>query len=339
MDRNPPISVREQLRKEVHFGCPVSNCGSPYLQYHHFDPSWSEKHHHNPDGMIALCLEHHAQADGGAWTKEQLRHMKEFPYIPSEVRGGFNWQRQDVALIVGGEVFKNPKVILRIYGENVLWMEKSVDGDYRLNMIVRDVHGNLVVKIVNNDWLVYNRKVIDINSPPSGKMLTVISRDLGNWLSVRFDDLKLVDFAKKLDSLAKEMAKEMVKAEKESRAQREKGFQEGLARIRWILDQQPKMSEEQKRYHLEEHIRRHESWNRKMELEAHATLNDDFRETSVANTLKSFSGIEKITTCTINGSLTYRDQRIQLREGILSINNVHFIGCSASNYEVVYNIM
>jgi len=46
------------------------------LKWHHFDPPWREKQHFNPEGMIALCNRHTDQADGGAYTKEQLRNFK-----------------------------------------------------------------------------------------------------------------------------------------------------------------------------------------------------------------------------------------------------------------------
>lgn len=38
MTRNIPKDVRKILRKEVYFGCPIKDCGSPYLSYHHFNP-------------------------------------------------------------------------------------------------------------------------------------------------------------------------------------------------------------------------------------------------------------------------------------------------------------
>lgn len=72
MARNPPKSVLAELRKEVGFGCPVEGCGNPYLTWHHFDPPWSERHHHEPQGIIALCPEHHNAADANCGVGFQL---------------------------------------------------------------------------------------------------------------------------------------------------------------------------------------------------------------------------------------------------------------------------
>jgi hypothetical protein len=81
VSRNPPKKVRELLRKEVNFGCPVMGCGNPHLTYHHFAPTWKVKEHHNPDGMIALCTRHAALADGGRWKNHQLLQMKAKPFV------------------------------------------------------------------------------------------------------------------------------------------------------------------------------------------------------------------------------------------------------------------
>jgi hypothetical protein len=73
---------RKALRKEVGFGCPVKDCGNPYLTWHHFDPPWEIAKHkpkperHKVEGIIALCHSHHDEADAGAFTKEQLHALK-----------------------------------------------------------------------------------------------------------------------------------------------------------------------------------------------------------------------------------------------------------------------
>ena len=72
MNRTPPKKVIQTLRQEVGFGCPIPNCGNPYLEWHHFDPPWSIENHHRPEGMIALCTQHHKNADNYAYTNEQL---------------------------------------------------------------------------------------------------------------------------------------------------------------------------------------------------------------------------------------------------------------------------
>src|SRR5690348_4262835 len=78
--RRPPAAVQRVLRQEVGYGCPADvdgvPCGNPYLEWAHFDPPWNVKHHHNPEGMIALCHEHHTKFDAGALSLDQWKELK-----------------------------------------------------------------------------------------------------------------------------------------------------------------------------------------------------------------------------------------------------------------------
>src|ERR1022692_4539989 len=67
---------KRRLRDDVGFCCPIPGCSSPYLEWHHFDPPWKVKHHHDPARMIALCRDHHPEADAGAFKVEQLHAYK-----------------------------------------------------------------------------------------------------------------------------------------------------------------------------------------------------------------------------------------------------------------------
>lgn len=101
MNRKPPTSVMRVLRQEVGFGCPIDGCGNPYLEWHHFDPPWSEEEHHRPEGMIALCVGHHKKADGGAYTCDQLRTLKSNRAQANSIRGEFEWLRNELLAFVG----------------------------------------------------------------------------------------------------------------------------------------------------------------------------------------------------------------------------------------------
>jgi hypothetical protein len=99
MNRDPDESVKKILRQEVHFGCPIENCGSPYLSFHHFDPPWRLRQHHEPGGMIALCLEHHIRADRNAYSIQQLKEMKRSPFLKkvgANPIGDISWKRENL---------------------------------------------------------------------------------------------------------------------------------------------------------------------------------------------------------------------------------------------------
>ena len=180
--RTPPIEVRRELRREVGFGCPVSGCGNPYLEYHHFDPPWEEEHHHDPTRMIALCASHHAKA--GAWSKNQLRSMKLVSSNRPEVRGRFEWMREDVLAVVGGNFFyETPKIVV-YRDEPMIWFERDQGGRLQLNLRVLTASGLPRARLENNDWIIRGNP-IDVDSPPNGSRLRV-RYDNGDDMSIRF---------------------------------------------------------------------------------------------------------------------------------------------------------
>lgn len=100
----------------------MSGCGNPYLECHHFDPQWSEKPHHNPDGMIALCATNHAKAD--AWPVEHCRGLKAQPHT-ADVSGRFEWMRREVVAIAGGNYYHETPQIVVFRGEPLIWFERD----------------------------------------------------------------------------------------------------------------------------------------------------------------------------------------------------------------------
>ena len=182
MERTPPVWIRRALRSEVHFGCPVAECANPYLEYHHFDPPWREEEHHNPSGMIALCAEHHRKADAGAFSVEQLKQMKR----PGarEVVGRFDWLRNEILAIVGGNFYHETPVIFQYKGEKAIWFERDSEGNMLLNIRMITGSGQPRLSLRNNDWMVLG-KPVDFESPPSGKRIHA-KYDNGDTLTIEF---------------------------------------------------------------------------------------------------------------------------------------------------------
>ena len=173
MNRTPPPEVRRLLRREVGFGCPVPDCGNPYLYWHHFDPPWREREHHDSPGMIALCGEHHPKADAGAFTKDQLREFKlRAAERAHEIRGRFDWMRHSLLAVVGGNFYYETLVIFQFRGEPAIWFNRDEDGYLLLNVRMLTAAGQPRMRIEDNFWI--NRgEPEDLECPPSGKLLRV----------------------------------------------------------------------------------------------------------------------------------------------------------------------
>ena len=171
MNRKPPIEVRRLLRNEVGFGCPVPDCSNPYLEWHHFDPPWREHQHHDPEGMIALCSAHHPQADAGAFTPEQLRSFKlKGRDRMVEVSGKFNWLRNSLLAVVGGNFYYETLTIFQVQGLPVIWLRRDEEDYLLLNIRMISTSREERLVLEDNFWIIKGT-LSDFECPPSGKLI------------------------------------------------------------------------------------------------------------------------------------------------------------------------
>jgi hypothetical protein len=184
----PPAEIRRELRAEVGFGCPVDDCGSPYLTWHHFDPPWRERERHEVGGMIALCLQHHKEADSGAFTEDQLRQLKANPFlerIGAGPAGHFSWRREQMILEAGGGFFVRCPVFLEMAGRPIVWLSSDGAGHQLLNLDIWDADGQLIFAMRDNDWTVL-ADLDDVEAPPSARSLIVRAPSKEIRVSIEF---------------------------------------------------------------------------------------------------------------------------------------------------------
>ncbi|MFK9072899.1 MULTISPECIES: SEC-C metal-binding domain-containing protein [Proteus] len=184
MNRNPPKSVIQILKQEVGFGCPVPGCGNPYLEWHHFDPPWCVENHHRAEGMIALCTHHHKKADSGAYTNEQLIEFKSNKANSEIVKGNFEWRRNKILTLIGGNFFYETPRPLVIDNHDVVSLIRDDNGYLLLNIEMLSVLKEERLIMKENCWENIG-KPVDIKCPPSGKKLE-IKYENGDYLSIEF---------------------------------------------------------------------------------------------------------------------------------------------------------
>jgi hypothetical protein len=185
--RTPPVAVLAQLRREVFNGCPVPECGSPYLTWHHFDPTFAAAPHHNPEGMIALCAEHHAKAGAGAYTIDQLRTFKASPFMKGKaVSGRFDWMRRDILTVVGGNFYYATPVPVRFQGSPLVELRRDSDGYLLLNTHMLSQSGQERTHLHDNFWIALGNPST-MQCPPSGRIL-VVRYDGGDRMRIEFFD-------------------------------------------------------------------------------------------------------------------------------------------------------
>ena len=166
VNRNPPEGVKRALREEVGFGCPVPDCREPFLTWHHFDPPWHERQHHDPHGMIALCTKHHAMADRGVFSKARLRTLKCSPHSVEKVRAKFEWARPKQLVRLGGFYMGGKRSVMNlevgVFRECFVGLNENDVGLLELSFVLRDPGMNRVAVMENNMFVARPDRLWDL---------------------------------------------------------------------------------------------------------------------------------------------------------------------------------
>ncbi len=144
-----PNWVKQELRKEVGYGCPV--CRSPFLTWHHFDPPYGERAHNEPKGMIALCGEHHDEADNDNYSIQRLRELKKTKRSAEDVRGTFpSWSQENFLVRLGGSYVGGTQSIISVNNEPIIQLRKNEEDLLAVSFDVFAPDGTVLAKMVDN---------------------------------------------------------------------------------------------------------------------------------------------------------------------------------------------
>jgi len=199
-----PRGTLRALRAEVGFVCPVGDCDSPYLSFHHFDPPWNKGGIHRAEGMVALCLEHHKQADHGAFSAEQLRDFKRRTISRPAPAGRFEFRTEQLVLVGGGNLAVRTPTFLSVGGRPLVWLSSDERGNQLLNLEVRARDGSVAFSMRDNDWVVA-RAPSDMECPPSATALVVRAPTDGIFVELAFDRVTWEDVTKLLATRGAQM--------------------------------------------------------------------------------------------------------------------------------------
>lgn len=140
--------------------------------------------------MVALCLQHHKEADVGAFTNEQLRSMKDEGYLRrtgAAVAGAFNWKRDQLVVRAGGLTAVGCTTLLRFGDTDGIWLAEDAEGNETLNLDLWNTEGGRLFSLRQNDWITVG-PLQDLECPPSGRLiLRVPSSDVR--IAIKFTTL------------------------------------------------------------------------------------------------------------------------------------------------------
>lgn len=187
MGRSPPSEVRRILRQEVGLGCPVPGCRQAFLTWHHFDPPWNVEHHHRPEGMIALCRQHHDAADQGIFSRDELKKLKQSAIDAQPTIAELPWSKREFLIRLGGCYSGGVNVAVALSGQRAIWLRRTDDGLLLLSIQVRANDGSVLAVLEDNMFEADPSRLYDLETSTGGTRLKfwLSQRDIGLELSLK----------------------------------------------------------------------------------------------------------------------------------------------------------
>jgi hypothetical protein len=143
-----------KIRQDCGFGCII--CGCALFVYHHIDPEFQDAKVHDPEKMGLLCGTHHDAAHKHHLSPETVKKARLHPFCKKEGYTGhkFDIGSEKLLITLGGTKFINPKCVLRILGDELLTIRgpEEAGGRFRLTGTFYNRHGDLMFRIVDNEW-------------------------------------------------------------------------------------------------------------------------------------------------------------------------------------------
>lgn len=194
-NRNIPLDIKRELRKEAGFGC--CKCGYPFFQYHHI-VEYAGNKEHVKENMMVLCPNHHALVTSGAVQEDEQRKEKTNPYniINRKVEGPIKILTGEKRVNMGGNNFKNNGVLLVVNNEPLITTTYSTDGVLLLSLKLYDKDNNLVAEMEENEWRTDPSIHWDLEAKPQELIIREAQRDI--QLRVRTRNAEEIEITGKL---------------------------------------------------------------------------------------------------------------------------------------------
>ena len=189
--------AKRLLRQEVAFGCPI--CRDPFLTYHHFDPTWAERHHWDPTGVIALCRKHHDQAEGKRFTKECLRELKAADYSVEDIKERFPWTLGQFIVRVGGLYSGGSHTVIRVDDKPVVRLSTGDHGLLSVSFELRSNSGQIIARMTDNVFELGSRPPWDLITTTTATRITVLHEPHDITVDVSLSRITLAELEAELN--------------------------------------------------------------------------------------------------------------------------------------------
>ncbi|HNT53935.1 MAG TPA: hypothetical protein PKG95_04435 [Anaerolineaceae bacterium] len=153
LSRDIPESVCREVRQQSGFGCVI--CAAAIIEYHHFNPPFSEAHIHSPKGITALCPSCHTKVHSGRISSAALLDAVQHPLA---LQIGYSHDRLEangpLTVILGGLTLIDVPIVLEVAGRILLGFSRpdASGAPVGVNALFCDNAGKPIAEIVDNQW-------------------------------------------------------------------------------------------------------------------------------------------------------------------------------------------
>lgn len=143
--------------------------------------------------MVAICRDHHSEADAGAFTMDQLRAFKGEGRDRSQLLGArFSWMRERLLAVVGGNFYYETAIAIRVQDIPVVWFNRDESGRLLVNLQMITTSAEPRMLMYDNFWMTEGSSEREIECPPSGRRVSAKYPN-GDQLKVKFREAKTLE--------------------------------------------------------------------------------------------------------------------------------------------------
>lgn len=154
LSRDIPETIKREVRQRCGFGCIF--CGCPIVDYHHFDPPFTEGVLHDPDRLTLLCVKCHRGLHSRQIDQREFRRALASPCCLKQGWVGLSIRHtyEDTVIHIGRSTWKRTPVLIRAYEKPVLCIEPPDEGGHYwlLSGHITDSGGKTLLRIDRNEW-------------------------------------------------------------------------------------------------------------------------------------------------------------------------------------------
>jgi hypothetical protein len=189
LSRKIDDKIKYKVRRRCCFGCVI--CGSSIIQYHHFEPQFSEAKFHSEKGITILCGTCHDKTHKGIISQKKILEANSNPYCKKNqnAKDIFYLGNTTIPVKFGSSTI-HAKTILMYDNSIIIGFKNSESSGspIRFNAVFTDKNGDEILRIQDNEWIV-GEDCFDITIKKSTLIITDELKNIAIEMNLAVDNM------------------------------------------------------------------------------------------------------------------------------------------------------